>query len=595
MNLRQSKIEQVLLLAAMLLAFYLRFFHLGVTPLSDIEATAALRAWQISEGNALPVSYDLGAQPGYTLLTSALFELTQSTNFMARLLPALAGALLILVPYLARRQFGQVAAIILMFGLAIDPGLVTVSRVAGGPMPALAFSLLAAGFWQYRKPIVAGIFAGLALLSGPALITGLIPLGLAWLITRLVFNKPAPVEELEDDGAELADDIPSDLDAAPTPPSKVQVRNALLALAATVLLVGTLFFRFPQGLSAWLAMIPAYLVGWTESFEIPALRLPATLIFYQPLALIFALVGVLFGLTQRNLRWVLFFTLWLVFSLGLGMLYPSRQVSDLVWALIPLWGLAAFELKRYLPDRQADVSSLVLALVVFILMGLFWFTLASMTRAPLGEAAPYSRGLVLLGILVLIILATALVALGWSWKLGRTGLVWGLTLGLTVYLISVMWGAAQLRFNQPQELWGTPPATGQADLMKVTLDELSWWQYGAINSLEIQSSVDLPSLRWALRYYPDVRYTPQPLPGEQPDVLITAQEAEEPALAASYRGQDFTWSIYPGWSGALPADLLSWFTFRRAPLQLESIILWARNDLFAGQPAQIPANNSATP
>jgi len=594
MNLRQPKIEQVLLLAAMLLAFCLRFFHLGVTPLSDIEATAALRAWQISEGSTLSASYDLGAQPGYTLLTGFLFELTQSTNFMARLLPALAGALLILAPYLIRRQLGRVAAIILVFGLAIDPGLVTVSRVAGGPMPALAFSLLAAGFWHYRRPVVAGIFAGLALLSGPALIAGLIPLGLAWLITRIVFNKTALVADLDDDREELAEDTPQVADAGPMPTSRVQVRNALMALAATVLLVGTLFFRYPQGLGAWMAMIPAYLAGWTETFGIPALRLPATLIFYQPLALIFALVGVLFGLTQRNLRWVLFFTLWLVFTLGLGMLYPSRQVSDLVWAAVPLWGLAAFELKRYLPDRRADVTSLVLAGVVFILMGLFWFTLASMTRAPLGEAAPYSRGLVLLGILVLIILATALVALGWSWKMGRTGLAWGLTLGLTVYLVSVMWGAAQLRFNMPQELWGTPPATGQADLLQVTLDELSWWQYGALNSLEIQSSVDLPSLRWALRSYPNVRYVSQPLPGEQPDVLITAQGAQEPALAASYRGQDFIWSIYPGWEGALPADLLSWFTFRRAPLQLESIILWARNDLFVGQPAQIPDNN-ATP
>jgi hypothetical protein len=237
----------------------------------------------------------------------------------------------------------------------------------------------------------------------------------------------------------------------------------------------------------------------------------------------------------------------------------------------------------------------VLALIVFILMGLFWFTLASMTRPPSAQAPAYSPGLVLIGILVLIGLATALVAMGWSWKMGRTGLVWGLVLGLTVYLVSVMWGAAQIRFNMPQELWGTPPATGQAVLLQTTLDELSWWQYGSTNSLAIQSVVDLPSLRWVLRNYPSVRYSSQPLPGDQPDVLITAKGAAEPALAASYRGQDFVWSIYPDWSGALPADLLSWFTFRRAPLQLDAIILWARNDLFPGQPSPAPSNSGAIP
>ena len=119
-------------------------------------------------------------------------------------------------------------------------------------MPALAFSLLAAGFWHYRRPVVAGIFAGLALLSGPALVAGLIPLGLAWLITRFVFNRPALSADLDEDGEELADDTPSDADAGRMPPGKAEVRNALLALAATLVLVGTLFFRFPQGLSAWL-------------------------------------------------------------------------------------------------------------------------------------------------------------------------------------------------------------------------------------------------------------------------------------------------------------------------------------------------------
>jgi len=77
--------------------------------------------------------------------------------------------------------------------------------------------------------------------------------------------------------------------------------------------------------------------------------------------------------------------------------------------------------------------------------------------------------------------------------------------------------------------------------------------------------------------------------------LITQESAEDPALSAAYRGQDFVWSVYPGWTGALPPDLIGWFTFRQAPLQLESIILWARNDLFPGEIPQAQPTGNETP
>jgi hypothetical protein len=586
MTVRRPSIEQALLLAGLLLAVVLRLYRLGVTPLSDAESSAALTAWQVAQGNLAAVS--LGTQPAYTLLTSLLFELYQSTNFLARLVPAVAGSLLILAPYLLRRQIGRVAAIILIFGLAFDPGMVTVSRQAGSLMMALAFSVLAVSFWHSRSAVGTGIFAGLALLSGPTLIAGLIPLGLAAGITYLIFRRSDPEASLQDD--ETPDPAP-----APRPVPPHFWRNTLAITAVTILLVGTQFFRVPQGLSSWLEMIPAYLQGWATSTGVPPLRLPATLIFYQPLALLFAVIGVLFGLTQRNLRLVLFFTLWLMIALGMGMLYPYRQVADLIWVLIPLWGLAAFELTRYLPEHEKPIASYLLAMLVFILIGLFWFSLASMTRMPIELTTPASRWLILLGILALLALSTALVSMSWSWRAGRNGLAWGLMAGLTVYLISTMWGAAQLRFNMPQELWGYPPATGQAELLQVTLDELSLWNNGTTNSLDIQSTVDLPSLRWFLRNFPQVRYIPQISVGEQPSILITAKDSPGPALESAYRGQDFLWSINPGWSGALPPDLLSWFTFRRAPLELDSIIVWARNDLFPGQPAEAQPASTTPP
>jgi hypothetical protein len=67
-----------------------------------------------------------------------------------------------------------------------------------------------------------------------------------------------------------------------------------------------------------------------------------------------------------------------------------------------------------------------------------------------------------------------------------------------------------------------------------------------------------------------------------PSILITHQNGQQPAQAASYRGQDFDWWLSPGWNGAFPPNFIRWFVFRQAPVQPERVILWARADLFSG-------------
>jgi hypothetical protein len=96
------------------------------------------------------------------------------------------------------------------------------------------------------------------------------------------------------------------------------------------------------------------------------------------------------------------------------------------------------------------------------------------------------------------------------------------------------------------------------------------------------SEVDTPSLRWLLRDYPNAQFVNIADRQAHPSILLTSQSTQAPELSALYRGQDFTWRIYPGWQGAIPDNFMSWFTFRDAPLGLEKIILWARTDIFPG-------------
>ena len=590
MNFRKPNFETILFILAFLLGLFLRFFKLGEAPLSEMEASWALHALQVARPGFEIGRADIASQPAYIFLTAASFMLFSASTFIARFWPALTGSLLILLPVFFRRQLGRPAALILGFGLAIDPGLVTVSRQAGGPMMALAFSLLALCFWSQRKSIIAGILAGLALLCGPQVITGALGLGLAWLLLRYLF----PERQSKQEQASLNKQSESTADAIPDEQSdsvSASVPRALIFSAiATLLIAGTLFFRYPEGLGAWFNTLPDYLNGWVTYSGTTAAKILASLAVFQPFALIFSLVAAVRWVIdwrngqRSNAKTLAFLFLWTLLSLLLILIYPARQVSDLVWTLVPLWTIASIELSRYLPEEEPLWIALLEAGLILLLAVLFWNTLVATNRIAPSPEIPWDiiQIAVLVGIIALGALTTILIGLGWSWEGARVGLVWGLALVFTVYAFSGIWGASQLRANQPHELWSPPPGTGQAGLMSSTLTDLSNWTTGFPTYINVVSAVDAPSIRWMLRDFPNASFAEQPPVGELPDIIITRQEQEIPALSASYRGQDFVWWVWPGWQGAVPVPVIEWITFREAPLVNEHIILWARSDLFPG-------------
>ncbi len=91
-----------------------------------------------------------------------------------------------------------------------------------------------------------------------------------------------------------------------------------------------------------------------------------------------------------------------------------------------------------------------------------------------------------------------------------------------------------------------------------------------------------PSLRWAMRNWNQVRFADTLAVGELPSAVISSGEDVSPRFSVAYRGQDFAWSVYPNWGGALPQDWPRWLAFREAPQRTEQIILWVRGDVFPG-------------
>ena len=572
MTSTRLKYEGWLYWLAFLIAIGIRFIQLGESPLTDSEATLALQSLQIARG-ANPV---LGSQPGYILFTSVLFAVIKSTNFMARFVPALAGSALVFAPWFFRERIKPRPALILAFLFAFDPGLVALARQSSGTILAVTFILFAWGMWSNRSAIPAGIFAGLALLSGPSLWAGLLSLGLTWLFIRGMEMKPAtePTEDGATDQSTRQDSDP-----------KITNYDLRSSLLATLLLGGTLFFTTPNGLSAWLSSLPVYIKGWTSATVATPGRILLTFVAYEPLGIFLAILSIIRGLRTKSRR-IVRLGLWLMVSLFLAVFY--REAGELVWAIIPLLTLGAMELSRsfdIFPEERVEVGVVVTA--ILILLVYIWFNLSNIALNPIGQVTivpifgeiQNARYLVLYGSLTIVVVCIALVAFGWSARTARLGVTWSFAAFLSVYSLAASWGASGLRSPNGVELWNPDQKPVQAGLLLASVDEVSEFSLGHVDSQPVTiMGINSPALEWLLRDR-QVEVVSNLDPQVAPPIVITPL-MDDLSLPSAYRGQDFTWRQRLQWEFVQNSDLLRWFVFRQLPLENETIILWVRDDLF---------------
>ena len=567
--MRRFRYEPLLYTLAFILALAVRLIQLGAAPLTDTEATWALQALGVAQG-ARPL---LGSQPSYVLLTSILFYcLGGGTNFLARLVPALAGSGLALTPALFAHRLKPRPSVILAFLLALDPGLVALSREAGSGILAISFLLLAWGFWENRRAEWAGLFAGLALLSGPSLWAGLLGLVLTWAISHAIDLR------LHSAGSALEN----------FRPAPGAWRTALWYTAGTIILGGSLFFLAPNGLGAWLSALPDYLRGWVSLPAVPAGLMLFSLFAYQPLGLALSAVTILRGWLQASAR-IMRLSLWMLVALLLALFYPAHQVSDLAWMLIPMWALAALELARalnLLPEERREVLG-VAALTVVILV-FIWINFLGLLQTPGGSPQAVLRTWLLFGSFFLLFISVMLVAVGWSIRSARFGAIWGLTVALGLYSFGAMTGAAGLRqLPNSFDLWRPGSNLPEADLLQLTVDQMSDWSKDNINSQPVTvAGVDAPSLRWLLRGHGVQSMTVLDASSAPPILITTGQN--NPALAARYRGQDFIWRLDPVWNQSSLADWVRWLGFHQFAENSFKVIVWVRSDLFIDAPRPGP-------
>jgi len=571
MNYRHFKHEAWLYALAFLFAIILRFAQLGALPLNDAEAAPALQALQITQG----LKPGLDPHPLYILSTAVLFFIYGGgTDFLARFIPALMGSLLVFTPLLFADRIKPRASLVLAFFIALDPGLVALSRQIASPILAIAFLLFALGFYNQKKTRLAGFFAALALLSGPSVWAGILSLAITWAILKGLNSRRS---------AQPSTDVESQ---SPPPHSSSFILHpsSLIPFIATFLIAGTLFFIVPNGLSAALASIPTFITGGLTVFSIPAGRLFFSLLIYQPLGILLAIFAILRGWRTGSSR-IIPLSIWFFVALLFAVLHPFRQMADLAWALIPLWAMASLELIRNVDifiEERNEVAGVVF-LTAFI-WTFAWLDFSGLTVLSVESREYIMRFWLLIGSLFLLVMSLLLVGAGWSIRIARIGGILGLALAFGILELGGAIGAAGLRGQTFPELWWLSEQPIHARLLESTVSDVSDWGLGDDHAAAVTIvGVDSPALEWTLRERPV--FVVEALDASSTPELVITPLQDNPALSSAYRGQDFAWRQTPLWDVTVPQDWVRWVALREMPTSGETIILWARDDLFINSPS----------
>ncbi len=544
-----------------LVAAGVRFFFLGSESLLESEAVLAFRSWELSTGEILAP----GENTLYESFTALIFSIFGSGNLLARTLPALAGSLIIWLPYLLRERLGHPAALVGALGFALDPGLVVASRQIGSPMLAAALILFAAGFFVRQKTFAGTLLALSAFFAGNNIWLGIIGLLLVagisdwagYLSLRMVINRQ--ISRL----------------------SSLERSERFIILFLPLLFAGALvtqFFQIPSGLSAWLQGLPSFLGTWFSPTSVPANQLIILLLVNAPLALGYGLLAILQSWRENDETGKIL-SLWFGVSLLLSLIYPGRTALDLIWALIPLWLLAGRQISTWMLRWPKLWVTWVFGSFIFVITVLNWLSVTGLLYRQVDPQANWLQVGLSGASVLLIVLTMVIIASEWDWNVAGVGAHMGISTALFLYGLSALNLGAYSFSGDPRSLWVGAREVEGYTLLKETLDEISLSETGRRDSISGAVFGGGTSLKWELRNYHNLEFYPTYSDGLMLPVVITDEENTSAELEDYYWGQDFPETVRKAWQGLLPEGWISWLAFREAPVERSQLFLWVREDV----------------
>jgi len=566
--IKKTRITKELIVYSLIFlsALVLRLTLLGRSPLVDSEATWAYQALQIHLGERPLV----GSQVGYLSFTEILFSLFGGSEFSARFWPALTGSLIVWIPYLLRKKLDQFPAILLAVGLAFDPALASVSRIAAGPIPAFVFLLFTAAAFYRRKWNWLVFSLGLGLISGPAFWMGILLVILTGIVSSLlgIFDLRQYIQSRLSSVQDKKGLLP-------------EVLNNFLVPLLVIVLISSFLLRNLQGLSAWAGALPEFITKLIQFDGFQAVSLLLNLVVSNPFILIFGVMGFVSSWRKSDQLGKVT-SIWFVLSLLILVIIPGRQAVDLIWLAFPLWVATAREVFRIYQMATDFWVVYAIAGLVGVLIVLNWLTFIGMVFQGGNSNAVLLQWGLIAASLALVILSMTIAASEWGWPVSLKGLGLGSGLLLTIYMLSALIQGSYLRHGDPRSLWSDGSGTGQTRLLAESIYDASITQTGRGDTIQGVVVGSWNILRWELRELDGIEFQDTLDAEGLPPIIITSDLDYFLVNQEMYRGQDFVLETSRGWKGIIPADWIRWIAFRSGPLKKDDIILWIRNDIFSG-------------
>jgi len=569
------------------LALVVRLSGLEVRIMDLTEAEQAWRSWLLVQGTTPQGQYSPLLVSGQALL----FFLFGARDAVARLLPALAGGALTVLPFFLRYQLGRVGSLVAAVGLALSPTLVYSSRYGDGAMLLAVDALAVVVLWlAYRERARPGylyaiaVVSALACLSDPRVLSVLVVLAATWAVWRLW---------LRGSGGEAQRKVLPDADGmAGASPAVVPWKRLGLFFGGTLLIGATALMFNPGGLGAW-ADFPS---AWAQHLASVVNGQPwyyplLAVVLYEPFLLVLGAIGAVSVALRRDRLAVLG-------CMAVGLLIAAlvaggRSAGDVALFCAPLGLMAGRTVEDLVQSwrkgarwwREGVFVLVVLVILIYVALQAAFYARSLYLNIP--QAAQFLWFWLLALALLVILFGFSLSWFGWdvTWRTGGTALA----LACLVSSFSSMTGLNFRHANDVRELHVmSAPDIGARDLFGVMAD-FSYRQRGYPTAIAVTVEAKLgPLFRWYLREWEQVTYVEQLTPEVTTPMVVSSIEQASPTLGDRYMGQDFVTRTWWQPTQLAGSDRWSWWLFRKSvekPVPIQKAILWIKvQEQVAGTP-----------
>lgn len=599
---REITLEHAAYTLVAFLAGGLRVFQLGLRPLSEGEAIQALAAYRFIQASeqAAPA----GTVPAIFTGNVAAFSLFGASDITSRWLPAVAGVLLVLLPYGLRHRLGRVGALAASLLLAVSPSAVYFSRaVDGSILAALAGLSLAVGLYGYvdtRRPgalYLAAAALGLGLCAGPAFVTMLL-IFVIFGLSHLVVARFSKRDVGQASTIAALQSLRSDTGLA---------ARAAAVTTATFGLTATTFVLHPAGighaadiLGAWARRFLPESGG--HHFVYPLLLL----LRYELLAL---LLGVLEGgwalwarrrvrpaqqavlLSGSPLSHTAFMLFWAAAGTLLLVVAGHRPPGNVLLVVVPLCLLAGQGVERAWiwltsPAIRMDARSMSMVAAGTLGLGIFFYLQVAAYALADGFSTVDVAGITLqtsttylLLALVAVILLIGLGVVVWIWRGGTTlaGGWWvAAVIALGLFSLKAMWGLSFTHATDPRELMIGQGAAPEVRELVERVEALSLDRTGDLHTLRLTVEKDTgPVVAWYLREFKHITVV-ENLSGPPITSTAVTLARQDLPIGETYRGRGFPLRSHWWPWGLWNQPLVRWLLFSEGsqPVVDQEVVLW---------------------